>query len=241
MIKSPVPAPCDDGRCGQHSFTVLAPPTSVRYSTALRMSERSKTNVERWMPARAGAPACPAMSHMERTTKKRRRQAHHDDNNRGHGLSSDVKSMEVEFTENVGDGDDSVELAALVAKRREGYGKRQSVTLDILSKESASASARQAGDLAVSTISDQITSLVSTSTSLKIVGYYLRAILAHRLKANARNCYKRLARDRLGLKSSTDYAAYPALYELVQHYYPGLAAATVEAWLENPISTADVT
>ena len=218
-------------------------PQASDISTAVRKSQRSKTNVDRWTPDRADEPASPSLSHKRRTTKRRR--AHHDDNNRGHSLSSDMQSMEVDPSDDGGDDDDAVEVAAFVAKLREGHEKRQSVTLDSLSKESVLCLRQQvldeAGDLAASTISGQITSLVSTSTSLKMVGYYLRAILAHRLKANARNCYKRLARDTLGIKSPTDVAAYPALYELVRHHYPGLVSATVEAWLENPIFTADVT
>ncbi len=153
--------------------------------------------------------------------------------------------MEVDSTDDDGDDDDAVEVAALVAKLREGYDKRQSVTLDSVSKESVLSLRQQVldetGDLVASTVSGQITSLISTSTSLKMVGYYLRAVLAHRLKVTSKKCYKRLARDTLGIKSPTDIAAYPALYELVQHHYPNLASATVEAWLENPIFTADLT
>jgi hypothetical protein len=74
-----------------------------------------------------------------------------------------------------------------------------------------------------------------------MVGYYLRAILVHRLKFTSQNCYKRLARDTLGIKSPADIAAYPALYELVQHHYPTLTSATIDVWLEDPIFTADIT
>ena len=61
------------------------------------------------------------------------------------------------------------------------------------------------------------------------------------MKLSSQKCYKRLARDTLGFKSPADIAAYPALYELVQHHYPSLAAAGVDVWLENPIFTADIT
>ena len=76
-----------------------------------------------------------------------------------------------------------------------------------------------------------------------MLGYYLRAILAHRLKCMSQKCYKRLARDTLGIKSPTDITAYPALYELVQHHYPTLTSSSggVEVWLESPIFTADIT
>ena len=65
----------------------------------------------------------------------------------------------------------------------------------------------EAGDR-VAAILGQITSLISTSTSLRMVGYFLRAILAHRLKFNAQNNYKRLARDTLAIKSPADIAAF---------------------------------
>ena len=74
-----------------------------------------------------------------------------------------------------------------------------------------------------------------------MVGYFLRALLAHRLKGTSQKCYKRLARDTLGIRSPTDIATYPALYEFVHHHYPSLASDTVEAWLDNPIFTADIT
>ena len=218
-------------------------PQAPDISTAVRKSERSKTNVDRWTPVRAGECTSPSLSRKERTIKRRRR-AHHDDDGK-QSSSSDQQSMEVESSDDDGDEDDAVEVAALAAKLREGYDKRQSVTLDSLSKESVLSLRQQvlddAGDRVESAVSSQITSLITTSTSLKMVGYYLRAILAHRLKANARNCYKRLARETLDIKSPTDIAAYPALYDFVQHNYPNLGAATVEAWLENPIFTADMT
>jgi hypothetical protein len=69
----------------------------------------------------------------------------------------------------------------------------------------------------------------------------ITTILAHRLKRTSQNCYKRLARDTLGIKSPADIAAYPALYELVQRHYPDLASSGIDAWLLNPIFSADVT
>ena len=69
----------------------------------------------------------------------------------------------------------------------------------------------------------------------------MRAILAHRLKFTSQKCYRRLARETLGVKSPADIAAYPALYEFVQHHYPGLATSAIEVWLGNPIFTADMT
>ena len=144
------------------------------------------------------------------------------------------------------DGGDAVEVAVLVVKLREGYDRRQSVALNALSTAAILSLRRQVLDEAagdnVPTLMGKITSLISTSTSLKMMGYYLRAMLVHRLKATSpSNCYKRLARDTLGIKSSADIAAYPALYELVQHHFPTLASAGVEEWLQNPIFSVDMT
>ena len=237
------------------SPTLPAPDTS----TTVRKSERSKTNVERWSPStpgRAAESVAPSSSHPKKRKTKRRKRSRRDANVDDHGddievqsISSGVQDMEVvsadDEDDDNNDEDGAVEVAALVAKVREGHTKQQSVILDSLSKESVLSLHRQvvdeAGDLVASMISGQITSLITTSTSLKMVGYYLRAILAHRLKFTSQNCYKCLARDRLGLKSPADIAAYPALYEFVQHHYPGLASATVEEWLENPVFTADLT
>ena len=219
-------------------------------STAVRRSERSKTNVERWSPPpQQDVPrriAEPASSHKKRRTKRRQR-SHHDDGERS--MCSDTESMQVDSVDSHdgddgADDDDAVEVAALVVKLREGFDKRQTVALDSLSKESIVSLRQQvldeAGDRAAC-ISSQITSLITTSTSLKMVGYYLRAMLAHRLKFTSQNCYKRLARDTLGVKSPADIAAYPALYDLVLYHYPTLASAGLEAWLENLIFMADIT
>jgi hypothetical protein len=156
----------------------------------------------------------------------------------------EVDSMDGEAANDSVDDDDAAEVAALIAKLREGYDKRQSIALDSVSKESLVSLRQQVleeeGDR-IPSISGQVTSLISTSTSLKMVGYYLRALLAHRLKRTSQNSYRRLARQMLGIKSPADIAAYPALYELVQHHYPTLASAGIDVWLENPIFTGDVT
>jgi hypothetical protein len=210
-------------------------------STAVRRSERAKTNVDRWRPRTERDARRPAeLSSSRKKRKTQRRQRSHPDDGEGDiasaMLSMDVGSMDGQLA----DGDS----AALSAKLREGYERQQSVALDSLSRESILSLRQQvleeAGDRLPS-ILGQITSLISTSTWLKMVGYYLRAVLAYRLKSTSQNCYKRLARDTLGIKSPADIAAYPALYELVQHHYPDLASAGIEAWLENPIFSADIT
>jgi hypothetical protein len=154
-----------------------------------------------------------------------------------------MRSIEVDSMDDQ-PADGAVEVTTLVTKLREGCDGRQSIALGSLAKDSI-LSLRQhvleaAGDR-LPLISGQITSLISTATSLKMVGYYLRAILAYRLKHRSQNCYKRLARDTLGIKSPADIAAYPALYELVQYHYPDFASAGIEVWLENPIFSADIT
>ena len=223
-------------------------PPASNDSSAVRKSERSKINVERWSPSiqqdRPRRVVEAAAPHKKRRTGRHQRS--HDDDDGERSIGSDMMSVEVESMDGqvADDDDDAVEVAALVTKLREGYDKRQTVAIDSLSKESILALRQQVLDEAgdrIAAISSQITSLISTSTSLRMVGYFLRAILAHRLKFNAQNSYKRVARDTLGVKSPADIAAYPALYELVQHHYPTLASAGIEAWLENPIFTADIT
>jgi hypothetical protein len=219
-------------------------PQASADSTAVRRSERSKTNVDRWRPPTqrdaSRSPAGPSPSQKKRKTRRHSPPHDHDSEQ---DISSAMTSMEVDSMDDQ-PADGAVEVTTLVTKLREGYDGRQSIALDSLAKHSI-LSLRQhvleaAGDRLPS-ISGQITSLISTSTSLKMLGYYLRAILAHRLKHRSQNCYKRLARDMLGIKSPADIAAYPALYELVQYHYPDLASAGIEAWLKNPIFSADIT
>lgn len=227
-----------------------SPSSSSSSSTTVRKSERQKTNVDRWCPPAQHDASCPTAEptslYRKRKTKRRRRSRCGDDDE-DCNIASGMKEMEVDSVDDdcSDQNDDTAEIAALVAKLREGYDRRQNITFDSLSKESILSLRQQvldeAGELGASTISMQITSLITTSTSLKMVGYYLRATLARRLKATSQKCYKRLARDTLGIKSPADIAAYPALYELVLHHYPSLAAASIDVWLENPIFTADIT
>ena len=232
------------------SSSSSSPPAS-NDSTAVRRSKRSKAHVERWSPPTqqevSRRIAEPTSSRKKRRTG-RRQQSHHDDGQRS--ICSDTECMEVDSVDShngddgADNGDDAVEVAALVAKLRDGYDRRHSIALDALSKETILSLHQQvldeAGDRAAS-LCGQITSLISTSTSLKMAGYFLRAILTHRLKFTSQNSYKRLARETLGVKSPADIAAYPALYELVQHHYPTLASAGIEVWLENPIFSTDIT
>ena len=88
----------------------------------------------------------------------------------------------------------------------------------------------------------QIAVLISTSTSLRMVGYYLRAILAARLKATQQSTFTRAARELLGIMSTADIAAYPAFYSFVQQHCPKVATGVVnvEAWLKEPVLAADI-
>ena len=88
--------------------------------------------------------------------------------------------------------------------------------------------------------------LISVSTAMRMVGYYLRAVLAARLKRSHKSKYVRSARLLLGLKSSADISAYPAFYAYVQEHCPSVACAgtngemDIEAWLQEPIFLADI-
>ena len=97
--------------------------------------------------------------------------------------------------------------------------------------------------------SAKIAVLISTSASLRMVGYYLRAVLAarlkereHRSKATQHTSFAEAARRLLGIKSPSDVAAYPAFYSFVQQHCPSVAASDidVESWLKEPVLIADI-
>jgi hypothetical protein len=88
--------------------------------------------------------------------------------------------------------------------------------------------------------SGKITALISTSTSLRMVGYYLRAVLAARLKATQRATFTEAARRPLDIKSTADISAYPAFYSFVQQNCPSVGVVDVEAWLKEPVLVADI-
>ena len=83
--------------------------------------------------------------------------------------------------------------------------------------------------------------LIPASTSMRMVGYYLRAVLAARLKRSHKNKHMRSARVLLGLKSSADITAYPAFYSFVQQHCPSVASGVMdlESW-PQPIFLADI-
>ena len=243
----------DDGDDGSLSSSIEAdsshdPPVSGD-STAVRRSERSKTNVNRWTPPpqqKATHRAADPLPSLKRRKTQRHRRSYDDDGD--HCVASIEMTVEVDSMNappaSKADDEDAAEVAALIAKLRDGHGKRQTIALDSLSRESILSLHQRVlveDNDNIPSVSGQITALIGTSTSLKMVGYYLRATLAHRLKRTSHQAYRRLARDKLSIKSPADIAAYPALYELVQHHYPNLASWGIEVWLENPIFLADIT
>ena len=75
----------------------------------------------------------PSSLYKVRKTKRSKR-SHRDDNNDDgdHSISSDTYSMEIDSADAVDvgiDDDDAAEAAVLVAKLREGYGRRKNVAL----------------------------------------------------------------------------------------------------------------
>jgi hypothetical protein len=84
--------------------------------------------------------------------------------------------------------------------------------------------------------------LISASTAMRMIGYYLRAVLAARLRRSHKSKYVRSARILLGLKSSADITAYPAFYAFVQQHCPSVASGVMDldAWLQEPIFLADI-
>ena len=93
-------------------------------------------------------------------------------------------------------------------------------------------------------VANKIAVLISTSAALRMVGYYLRSVLAVRLKATHRTRFTEAARRLLGIKSTADIATYPAFHAFVQQHCPSVARARdvvdVEAWLREPVLVADI-
>ena len=129
---------------------------------------------------------------------------------------------------------DEVQIAALVSKLQEAHSRRSGPALDSCSPTTLAKVVQHVvvygGSLASGGVSIhlqsppmtmqqcavQITTLINTSTSLKMLGYFLRAVLAHKLKQTSERNYCRLARETLDIKSPADLAAYPAFFDFVQ-------------------------
>ena len=153
------------------------------------------------------------------------------------------------------DNGEEEQMAALVVKLREGHARRQKE----LDWESVSQQAvlqlghdilgdgddTEVDSLVYQQCATKLELLISTSTAIRMVGYYLRSVLAARLKRSHKNKYVRSARMLLGLKSSADITAYPAFYSFVQQHCPSVASGTdgvvdLDAWLQEPIFLADI-
>ena len=143
------------------------------------------------------------------------------------------------------------EVALLGAKLRAGCTSRPLSTMavstdaiarlgrEVLLSEDDGENEQRCADTA-----HKIAVLISTSTALRMVGYYLRSVLAVRLKATHRSRFTEAARRLLGIKSTADIAAYPAFYSFVQQHCSSVACAQgvvdVEAWLKEPVLVADI-
>ena len=152
---------------------------------------------------------------------------------------------------------DEMQIAALSNQLKEAYDRRATVVADAMSpskvlelfRQVLTRSVAENAPLLLQQCATHVTSLITTSSAQKMVGYYLRSILAHHLKLSSRRQYSRLARVLLGIKSSTDIAAYPAFFAFVQRHCPSVAAATAEKhvneevmsqWLTEPLFIADI-
>jgi hypothetical protein len=159
------------------------------------------------------------------------------------------KKHSAEVPCNIGDSGHDEQVAILVMKLKEGYSRRRKeldaesaskqavlqLGLEILGARSESTADVDA--VVYQQCAIKIDLLISVSTAMRMVGYYLRAVLAARLKRTHQTKYVRSARLLLGLKSSADITAYPAFYAFVQQHCPSVAGGVmdIEAWLQEPI------
>ena len=153
------------------------------------------------------------------------------------------------------DSSDEEQIAALVMKLKEAHAQRyKEPDMEGVSKKAILQLGRDIlGDggradvdaLVYKRCSPIIDNLISTSTAMRMLGYYLRGALATRLKRSHKNKYVRSARDLLGLKSTADTTACPAFYSFVQEHCPSITSGTggtmdIEALLREPLFLADI-
>jgi hypothetical protein len=155
--------------------------------------------------------------------------------------------------------DEESQIVALTDRLKEAYERRSSVAVDAASPSKVLDLVRQvlaqsqADEAQPPSLLQQcamhVTSLITTGTAQKMVGYYLRSVLAHHLKQSSQRQYSRLARCLLGIQSSTDIASYPVFCCFIQRHCPSIAAATadgnlteevVSEWLREPLFIADM-
>ncbi len=144
------------------------------------------------------------------------------------------------------------QVAALVVKLRECHARRQkALNWESVSQQAVLQLGRdilgdgdgtEVDSLVYRQCATKIEVLISTSTAMRMVGYYLRSVLAARLKRSHKNKYVRSARILLGLKSSADITAYPAFCSFIQQHCPSVASGVMnlDAWLQEPIFLADI-
>jgi hypothetical protein len=161
------------------------------------------------------------------------------------------------------DAADEAEIAALTSRLKEAYEQRTDAVMDSTSpptflqlvqqvfahQVADTATTEERQPLVLEQWASHINRLITTSSAQKMLGYYLRSVLAHHLKHTFSRQYSRLARDVLSIKSATDIATYPAFFDLVQKHCPSIAAATasgtvsetmVKQWLLEPLFIADI-
>ena len=203
-------------------------------------TESAETSDARASSSSSSAASSSAASSTGRRQHNKRKK--HDDADRHRSVLCSDDSGEQE------------QVAALVVKLREGHARRQKeLDWDSVSKPAVLQLARDVlhsgddpldtdGSLVYQQCASKIDILVSASTAMRMVGYYLRSVLAARLKRSHKKQYVRSARTLLGLKSSADITAYPAFYSFVQQHCPSVANGemNLEAWLQEPIFLADI-
>lgn len=202
-----------------------------------------RTKVEETTDAESDAASTSSFSSepIRRRQQKKRQKKHHD-----------CTPSTIDFP--CGDGGDKEQVSDLVMKLTEAHERREkALDVETMSKQAVLQLGRDIfGDgshlsedndaLVYRQCTNRIDLLISTSSAMRMVGYYLRAVLAARLKRNHKTKYVRSARKLLGLKSSADITAYPAFYSFVQEHCPSVASGMMdlEAWLQEPIFLADI-
>ena len=144
------------------------------------------------------------------------------------------------------------QVAAVVMKLKEGHARRpkeldwesvsQQAVLQLGRDILGDGDGTEIDTLVYQQCAAKIELLISASTAMRMIGYYLRSVLAARLKRTHKNKYVRSARMLLGLKSSADITAYPVFHAFVQQHCPSVADGVMDldAWLQEPIFLADI-
>jgi hypothetical protein len=160
---------------------------------------------------------------------------------------------------------DEDEVATLVSKLQDAYHNRGSTNLDAVSRHAVLQVGHQImshrgepgdADLAEQHSGEkkedpgalyqhcakQVSAIITTSCSLKMVGYYLRAVLVDRVRRRHRKAYLSATRKLLGIKSGADIVAYSSFYAFVQQHCPSVARGgqDAESWMVEPVFLADI-